>query len=89
MSSLDEDIFNEVMRTTPNSVCLRLKDWMGDMSAYQIGDTFKGYVSYVLKGDKKLCFVKDLTRFVQSNALSRSIAMWPITNKIHFGSFFT
>lgn len=67
MSSLDEGIFNEVMQSTPNAVCLRIKDWMGDLSSYQIGDTFKGYVSYLLQGDKKLCFIKDLSRLVQSH----------------------
>lgn len=65
MSSLDEDIFNEVLQTSPNSVCLRVKDWLCDLSSYQIGDSFTGYVSYVLDNDKKLCFVKDLSKFVQ------------------------
>lgn len=86
MSSLDEDIFNEVMQNEPDSVCLRIKDWMGDLSSYQIGDTFKGYVSYLLQGDKKLCFIKDLSKFVPLNCrFFRPIFMWQIRNWIQFG----
>lgn len=65
MSSLDEDIFNEVLQNSPESACLRIKDWLCDLSSYEIGDTFKGYVSFILDDDKKLCFVKDMSRFVQ------------------------
>lgn len=52
------------MKNSPESVCLRINDWLCDLSSYQIGDTFKGTVSYVLDGEKKLCFVRDVSRFV-------------------------
>lgn len=64
ISSFDEDVFNELVRDSPDHVCLRIKDWLCDLSAYQVGQTFKGFVSYVLDDKRKLCFLKDVTRFV-------------------------
>lgn len=62
VSSIDEHIFKEVMARSPNSTCLRVKDWLADLSPYKIGDKFAGVISYILDGDSKLCFIKDQTR---------------------------
>ncbi|XP_031626458.1 uncharacterized protein LOC116342832 isoform X2 [Contarinia nasturtii] len=67
MSSLDEKIYNDIMAKSPNSICLRVKDWAGDLSSYQIGDKFFGMVSYVLEGESKLCFIQDQSKEMIQN----------------------
>lgn len=63
VSSIDTHIFDEVVAANGmNAVCLRMKDWIADLSSYQIGDKFTGIISYVLDGDAKLCFIKDQGR---------------------------
>lgn len=64
VSSIDEHIFNELVASYPNTVCLRVKEWLPDLSQYQINDTFSGCVTHILDSDQKLCFVKDLTGWV-------------------------
>lgn len=62
MSSIDAHIFNKIVANSTNTVVLRMKDWIADLSPYQIGDKFTGVISYILDGDAKLCFVKDQAR---------------------------
>lgn len=62
LSSIDETTFNEVMSNAPNGVWLRVMDWFSDLSSYQIGDTFAGFISYTLEDATKLCFIKDMTK---------------------------
>lgn len=62
ISSVDEHVFNEVMANSSNAQCLRVKDWLTDLSSYQIDDKFNGIVSYILDSESKLCYVKDLTK---------------------------
>ncbi|XP_055323144.1 uncharacterized protein LOC129578440 isoform X2 [Sitodiplosis mosellana] len=63
VSSIDAHIYNEVVANSTNTICLRMKDWLADLSSYQIGDKFTGVISYVLDGDTKLCFIKDQERY--------------------------
>lgn len=60
VSSMDEHIFNEIMANSANTICMRVKEWLPDLSHYQINGEFTGIVTHILDGDRKLCFVKDL-----------------------------
>lgn len=62
LSSIDQHTYDEVMAHSPKSALLRVKDWLCDLSAYQVGDNFHGYISYVFDGDAKLCFIKDMSK---------------------------
>lgn len=62
MSSIDQQTFEELVEISPNAIYLRVDDWLVDFSSYKIGDTFKGFVTYVLDSDMKLCFIKNMTK---------------------------
>lgn len=62
VSSTDRQIFEEIMVSAPNTVCVRVKDWIPDLSPYQNNDQFNGVVTYVLDGSQKLCFIQDTSR---------------------------
>lgn len=62
ISSVDEHTYNEVVDNSPDLQRMRFNDWFADLSTYQIDDTFTGVVTYILDDEKKLCFVKDLTK---------------------------
>lgn len=56
--SINKQTFEELMEISPNAIYLRIDDWFGDFSLYNIGATFKGRVIHLL--DANLCYIKNL-----------------------------